>query len=326
MTRQKNNDNNYWEQLRLEKQLKERENIMKFFGFGSVIFTLIFATSLFFVFLQKVPTGNVGIKVYLLGSNKGVDSEELTPGRYWIGWNQELYIFPTFTQNYVWTAGNDEGSENDESISFQTSEGMTVNADVGISYHIKPNKVNDIFQKYRRGINEITDTYLRNMVRDALVTEASVKPVEVVYGAGKANLMDAVEKRVKEQVSKYGIEIERIYWIGTVRLPDKVIEALNAKIEATQKAAQRQNEIATAKAEADQKIEEARGEAESIFLKKKAEADGNKLVNDTLTPELIKYEYARRWNGALPRMTGTGAVPFINIPLDDPIKKAPNVQ
>jgi hypothetical protein len=29
---------------------------------------------------SKVPAGNVGIKVYLLGGDKGVDHEELGPG------------------------------------------------------------------------------------------------------------------------------------------------------------------------------------------------------------------------------------------------------
>lgn len=48
---------------------------------------------------SKVPSGHVGVKVYLLGGSKGVESEQLGVGRYWIGWNEELYLFPTFTQN-----------------------------------------------------------------------------------------------------------------------------------------------------------------------------------------------------------------------------------
>jgi hypothetical protein len=41
---------------------------------------------------SKVPAGNVGVKVYLLGTNKGVDHEVLGVGRYWIGFNEELYL------------------------------------------------------------------------------------------------------------------------------------------------------------------------------------------------------------------------------------------
>jgi len=171
---------------------------------------------------SKVPAGNVGIKVYLLGTDKGVDSEELGPGRYWIGVNEELFIFPIFTQNYVWTKNPAEGSENDESISFQTVEGMEVNADIGISYSIAKDKVNTVFQKYRKGIGEITDIYLRNMVRDAFVSEASVLEIESVYGKGKSDLLADVEQKVKEQVEPLGILIERIYFIGSLRLPPAV--------------------------------------------------------------------------------------------------------
>ena len=116
---------------------------------------------------SKVPAGNVGVKVYLLGGEKGVDSEVLRVGRYWIGINEDLFLFPTFTQNYVWTKDATEGSPTDESITFQTQEGLGVNADIGISYHIDTDKVSLIFQKYRKGVDEITDIYLRNMVRDA---------------------------------------------------------------------------------------------------------------------------------------------------------------
>lgn len=88
---------------------------------------------------SKVPAGNVGVKVYLLGGNKGVDSEELGVGRYWIGMNEELYLFPTFTQNTSW--------EGRDMIGFQTKEGMVVSAPIGMSYRVDPTKVTLLFQK-----------------------------------------------------------------------------------------------------------------------------------------------------------------------------------
>jgi regulator of protease activity HflC (stomatin/prohibitin superfamily) len=260
-----------------------------------------------------VPAGNVGIKVNLLGSDKGVESEVLGVGRYWLGWNEDLYVFPTFMQNYVWTAGVDEGSPNDESISFQTADGMTANADIGISYSIDPNKVALIFQTYRRGVEEITDTFLRNMVRDALVKQASNKPIEYVYGAGKADLISAVQKDVSDQVGKIGIKIDKIYWIGEIRLPPVVLESIKKKNAATQMAQQRQNEVAQAKAEADKKIEDARGTAESILRVAEAQAKANKLLADSLSSEFVQYQAITKWDGQLPKMTGSSAIPFIDV-------------
>lgn len=261
-----------------------------------------------------VPAGNVGVKVNLLGGDKGVDSEVVGVGRYWLGWNEELYLFPTFMQNYVWTAGVDEGSPNDESISFQTADGMTANADIGISYSIDPDKVAVIFQTYRRGVEEITDTFLRNMVRDALVKQASNKPIEYVYGAGKADLIAAVQADVADQVGPMGIMIGKIYWIGEIRLPPVVLESINKKNAATQMAMQRQNEVAQAKAEADKKIEDARGVAESILKVAEAQAKANKVLAESITPEFIQYQALEKWDGKLPTTMVPGqATPFISV-------------
>ncbi len=277
-------------------------------------FALLGVLALGLAACDRVPAGNVGVKVNLLGGEKGVDTEELSPGRYWIGMNEELFIFPTFTQNYVWTADVAEGSPKDESLSFQTVEGMTVNADVGISYAIRPDMVNTIFQKYRRGVDEITDTFLRNMVRDALVKVVSTRPISSVYGAGKTEIITEVEKIVRGQVAGLGIDVERIYWVGELRLPPTVTASLNAKIEATQRAQQRQNEVAEARAEAEKKVEQARGEAEQIRLKAEAEANANLVVARSITPALVQYEAIKRWDGNLPRFTGGNApLPFIDV-------------
>jgi len=263
---------------------------------------------------SRVEAGNVGVKVNLLGDTKGVSQEVLGPGRYWIGMNEELYVFPTFTQNYTWDAEASRSSPNDESISFGTVEGMNVNADVGISYHIDPDKVPLVFQKYRKGIDEITNIYLRNMVRDSLVRVASTKPIDSVYGAGKADIIDAVQKDVSEQVASIGIVIEKIYWIGSLRLPETVVAALNAKQAATQISQQRENEVATARAEAQKKIEEARGNAESIRLEAQAQAEANRILAQSLTSELVQYTALQKWNGSLPTtMAGNGSIPFINV-------------
>ena len=260
-----------------------------------------------------VPAGNVGVKVNMLGSDKGVDTEVLPVGRYWIGMNEEPYLFPTFMQNYVWTKDAQEGSPNDESISFQTADGMTANADIGISYSIDPEKVSIIFQTYRRGVDEITDTFLRNMVRDAIVKEASNKPIEYVYGAGKAELLASVQKDVMDQVTPIGIKIDKIYWIGEIRLPQTVIDSINNKNAATQMAQQRQNEVAQAKAEADKKIEDARGQAESILRVAEAQAKANRLLADSLSAEFVQYQAITKWDGQLPKMTGSSAIPFIDV-------------
>lgn len=258
----------------------------------------------------KVPAGNVGVKVYTLGGSKGVDAEEVPVGRYWLGLNEELYLFQTFTQNYVWTADSRPGSETDESISFQSKEGMNVNADIGISYAIDPTKATEIFQKYRRGLEEVTDTAMRNAVQNAFNEVASTRTVETVYGEGKVDMMAEVTRKVREKFDPIGIHVESIYYIGTLRLPEPVVASINAKNAATQKAQQRQNEIQQSKAEAQKKVEEANGEAQSIRRVADAQAYANQKITESLTPELVKYKMIEKWNGELPKVSGSSGTIF----------------
>lgn len=261
---------------------------------------------------SKVPAGYVGIKVYLLGNAKGVDHEEVPVGWIWIGIHKELFLFPIFEQNYVWTADVKEGSPNDESFTFQTSEGLGIGADIGISYNIDPAKVSTVFEKYRRGIDEITDTFLRNHVRDALNTAASDMTAQDIYGPKKTVFMDTVQAQVQREVDEIGIRISRIYLIGTFRLPPNVVAALNSKIEATQRAQQRENEIREAQAVAKKLIATAEGEAKSILVKAEAQAKANKALSASLSPNLIQYEKIQKWDGKLPQVAGH-ANPFISI-------------
>lgn len=255
----------------------------------------------------KVPAGNVGVRVNLLGSEKGVDNEILGPGRYWIGWNQELYLFPTFTQNKTW-----EGEGENKAFSMQTIEGMEVGADIGISYNIKHDSVAAIFQKYRRGVDEITDIYLRNMIRDAIVTEASKVRVEAVYGEGKETLLANVEKRVRSQVDPIGINVERIYWIGQLRLPQEIVDKINAKVNADQITAQKVAELEQTKADAKKKIAEAEGEKQAAITRAEGEAKANEIVTQSINETLIKYRQIEKWDGVLPKVT-SGATPLIQL-------------
>jgi regulator of protease activity HflC (stomatin/prohibitin superfamily) len=238
---------------------------------------------------EKVPAGNVGIQFNLYGADKGVQAKEVGPGRYWLSWNEEIYRFPTFTQTWVY--------DKDLAMEFGTVEGLNVSADIGITYHIQPEKVTLLFQTYRKGVDEITDTYLRNMIRDSLVKRASMVGVE--YGKGKAELIESVQADVQAQVKDIGIVIERINWVGGLRLPQNVTNSINAKIQSTQMAEQRNNEIAQSKAEADKEVAKATGDARVRTLNAEAEANAIKIQGEALrqSPGVVQLRWIEKWDG-----------------------------
>lgn len=267
---------------------------------------------------NKVPAGNVGVKVYLTGSSKGVDHEVLSPGRYWIGFNEDLFLFPTFQKTHNWTKTATEGNAQDESFTFQDKQGMSINADIGVSFYFDKQQISTLFQKFRKGEDEITDVYLRSVVRDALNRQSSMREVEAIYGPGKAQFMLDVTEDVKKQVAPYGIMVDKLMLINELRLPPQIVSALNAKVEATQTAMRIENEKRAAEAMAVKQVAEAEGHAKSRLINAKAEAEANRIVAASISPTLIEWEKAKafreRWNGGLPTVQG-GNSPLINLDL-----------
>ncbi len=272
---------------------------------------------------SKVEAGHVGIKVNLLGSDKGVETEVLGVGRYWIGFNEDLYVFPTFQQNVIWTASKTEGSPNNDSFTFQTKEGLEVNADVAMAYSVNPDKVSVLFQKYRKQLDEITHIYLRNIVRDVLVRHASMHDVEYLYGTGKTEFIKAVENEVRIDMAEFGINIDYISIVGTLRLPKNVVDQINLKIEATQRAQQRENELRETEAEVAKALAKSEGEAQvriieaealakEILIKAQAQANANNLLAKSINTTLVQYKTIEKWDGILPKLTGD-TVPLIDI-------------
>lgn len=269
--------------------------------FGCVFFILFVIWSMFF---KMISPGYVGVVVNLLGDEQGVESKELHVGMHWIAPWKTVYEFPIYEQNHTWEGQN-------EGFNFQTSEGMSVHADLGITYHLKPEYIPRVFQKYRKGMSEITDVFIRNYIRDAINKAASQTCIEDLY-SGKADFFNEIETHVRNDLEPIGIDISRIYLIGRFHFPGNVIAALNAKIEAMQRAQQRENELREAEAQAKKNIALADGEARCALLKAEAEAKANLILSQSITPELIKWQAVQLWDGKLPNVIGE-SLPLFNL-------------
>jgi regulator of protease activity HflC (stomatin/prohibitin superfamily) len=254
---------------------------------------------------DKVPVGSVGVKVSTLGDNKGVATEVLGTGWYWVGFTQTLFSFPTFMQTHKWE-GKDE-------FQFQTVEGLIVGAPISLSYSVEPSKVPTLFQTYRKGLEEITEIYIHNIIRDNLVLVGSTRTIDQIYGAGKAQLLVDLQKAVIAKLEPIGIHVDQVSIVGGFRLPPSVVESINLKIQATQQAQQRENEVATAMAEAQKAVAVAKGAADSRLITAQAEAQANIIVSKSISEELIRYTAIGKWDGKLPETLASETVPFLSL-------------
>jgi regulator of protease activity HflC (stomatin/prohibitin superfamily) len=274
--------------------------------------------------VERVDAGQVGIRVKLAGSSRGVDDIPIVTG--WVFYNpltEQLIMFPTSVQNVVWTRDVNEGGRHDQSITFSSQEGVNINADIGLSFHIEAAMSPHLYLRFRKSdLMELANGYVRNAVREAFNVVASQMPVQGIYGAEKSKLVADVMKRLQDQLGKDGFVIDQLTINGALRLPENVATAINRAMEATQLAIQAENRVRQVKAEADQAITQAeggataararaRGEADARLITAKAEAKANLILRASTSPTVLQYRALERWNGRLPVMNGGGALPFL---------------
>lgn len=277
----------------------------------SVWFLLIVGIMLSLMSCTRVPPGYVGIKVNLLGDDRG-EMQVYETGRYGVGMNTEWHKFPTFRQNYVWTKNPAEGSEKDESFSFPI-EGMVVGVDIGIEYSLDPEKIPEIFTSYRKGVEELTDITIRNEVRDTFNEVAGEYTMDTLITGGMEDFMNTVAKSVKEYFEPQGIYIHSLSLVSAPRYPDSIVKAIEAKNEATQRAVQRENELRESIAEAEKKKAEAEGEASMMLTLAEAEAKANEIKTQSLTKEIIQMEWIKKWDGQLPSVSSDSSGLMLDI-------------
>jgi len=273
------------------------------------VFTLVgvaIAALVFFSVLSSgcmtINPGNVGIEVSKVGSSRGVQDVTIKTGLVlYDPLTTAVIEYPTFMQTAKWTRNPNEGSANDESLTFTTKDSLVVNADVSLSYQLDADKAPAFYVKFRAdNIGSFTDGYMRNVARDAFNEIAGQYTVEQVMG-DNAPLLKAVRERIQEQLKEY-VTINQLGFIGAPRPPQSVTDAINAKVQAEQIALQKQNEVAQAEAEARKQVAEAQGEADSNIVRAKADAEANRLRTSSLTPALIEWTKIQKWDGKNPEV------------------------
>lgn len=260
---------------------------------------------------EQVNPGYVGVRTHQRGSKAG-EVEVLSVGRHdWIYATQTI-SYPTFNQNYVWTKDPAEGSKNDESFTFAI-EGLKVNVDIGIEFSVIEEDAGVVYGQYRKTLDELTDGAMRNYVRDQL--NQSVKPYtdmeKFITENEISDVIVSVEKRVQDYFIDKGLQVSQVYLIGSPDYPQKIVEAISRKVETTQNAIAKENELRESEAEAKKMEALAKGEANSMLIRATAEAEANNLLQRSLTKEMLTLKYIEKWNGVEPTVKADGGSGFI---------------
>jgi len=271
---------------------------------------------LFFVgCATRIGPGRVGIKVDLAGSQRGVEDLPIRTG--WVFYNflsSTIVEYPTSVQTAKWTKDPNEGSVNNEEMSFNTKDGLTVYGDLSVSYHLDASKVPAFYVKFRNDdITQFTHGFLRNVARDAINRTGSQYTVQEIMGEKKSELEQNSRLDLQKEVADIGVVIDQFGFIGSPRPPQSVIDAINAKVQAQQIAVQKQNELVQSQADAAKLVAAAEGQAKAQVAVANGEAESNRVRAASISQNIIEWQklavtdrWIVKWNGQVPQVQ-TGA-------------------
>jgi len=253
---------------------------------------------------QTVQPGTAGVKVKTLGSGAGVQPQPLGVGFHATGIGEEIQLYPTIQKTYTYTREPDERGAENEEIVFTDRNGLAMSADVGLTLRVDPAAAPRLFSKYRLSFDQLLDGPIRNDVRAAIAAETELVSVEQLLAGGRQPVLQRAFKRVQAKWQAEGIVMTQLEWIGTIRFPTTITDAIRARAQADQEVAAAQARVAVAEAEAREKVAIAQGNADSA-----------RILGEALraNPQVLQQQAIAKWNGVLPQVSGSDATPFINL-------------
>jgi len=267
-------------------------SFIKFIVLAVVVLGGIFS----FVGCERIDAGHVGVKVNLYGNGKGVDDVTEVTG--WVFYNPistKIIEFPIFVQHKEYKL--DKENEIDESFVVNSKDGSEFHVSPLLNYSIRRERVPYIFAKYRVELATIESGFLKTAVYDAFRVVANSYTADALI-SNRQEFEKKVREVLVKQLEPEGFILSQ--FTSNLIYPQTFKKAIEAKNNAVQTALTAENQVKTAEAEAKIKIARAEGAAKALLTNARAEAESNKLRQQTLTPLLLQQMWIERWNGKLP--------------------------
>ena len=167
-----------------------------------------------------------------------------------------------------------------------------VNMKLAVNYRIDKDKAVSLYK-------DVGTSYERVILEPAI--QESIKAITSKYTAEqlittRSEVSDKCMEELSSKVKKYGLSISD-FNITDFNFSEEFNKAIEEKQVAEQK-------VLTAK----QELEKEKIEAEKKVVAAEAERRANEMKSNSLTDNIIKEKFIEKWNGELPKVTGSNSI------------------
>jgi prohibitin 1 len=230
--------------------------VLKLIGFA---FLGLIAVMVLFSCVTKVPTGNVGV-LTLFGR---VTQEVLPEGIHLIN--------PLKTSNEM----SIQTQTIKESASVPSSEGLVMNLDTSLIYHLNPDKAAEVFQKIGAQYEvKVIEPTLRAAIREATASHTA----NALYTGEREMVAKQISDQLTTVLNQRGLIVESVL-LRDIQLPQTLKSSIEAKQQAEQEALAMNFRLQKEKQEAERKRIEAGGIR-----------DFQQIVAQGISPALLEWK------------------------------------
>ena len=215
-----------------------------------------------------------------------------------------------------------------ENAASASADLQDVTTQVALNYRIDPDNAQVVYQ-------QLGFDYGNRVIAPAI--QESVKQVTARFNAEelitkRETVKNQIEEQIKARLAPYNVLVDTIS-ITEFQFSEQFRIAVEAKVEAQQRALQAQNDLRRIEIEAQQNeakavgeqkanIARAEGVRQSNVLQAEGESQAINIIDEQLrsSPTYLEWLKTQRWDGKLPLVTGGGGggtggtTPFIQIP------------
>lgn len=240
---------------------------------------------------ERVHTGYVGV-VY---SAKGVEQQTISQGWHFMSPLKYVSEFPITQQRVVFSnAPSDYGAKEHADWHIDApANGGTIAINLTVNYNFLPEHVIELYTKFGGMDGEsLMESKIQN---DIIAYVKEVTPqfsVMQIYSDDRAGVNTAITNYLNEKLTaEYGINVSSAL-IVDAQPDDTLMQKIRAKEQAKQDAEIAELNKQTALAQAETDKVKAQTEADVKMIEAQAEADANKVLSESITPELIQMKEA----------------------------------
>ncbi len=217
----------------------------------------IFCLSVLMYSCAIVKPGNVAVKQTL---------GKLSPNIY----GQGTVVYNPFISKIIRVSTQTNDLE--LSLSLPTKEGLSVNAQISILYHLNNDSVIHVINT----IGLEYDVIISNVFRSSSSDVCAQYFAKDLHSGKRSDIEIAIKQRMAENLDKRGIIIEAVL-MKSIQLPTGLASSIEQKLQAEQDVMRMEFILKQAKLDAERKIIEAKGLS-----------DAQKILSEGLTQEIIK--------------------------------------